>query len=89
MGFLDGMKDPARDARSRMEREASAVSRRWKADEAEPQGSSSPRRPGRYRLYDRIKGRVSVSTMNVIIGATVLLLILALVVGIATGTPQR
>ena len=51
-------------------------------------GNPLPRRPQRYKLYDRIKDRVSVPTMNVIIGATVLLLVLALIVGIATGNPQ-
>lgn len=50
--------------------------------------NSEPRRPQRYRLYDKIKDRVSVTTMNVIIGATVLLLVFALVYGIATGNPQ-
>ena len=45
-------------------------------------------RPRRYKLYDRIAGRVSVGTMNIIIAATVILLIAALVVGVVTGTPN-
>ena len=48
-----------------------------------------PKRPQRYKLYDRIAGRVSVGTMNVIIVATVILIVAALAIGIATGTPQQ
>ena len=47
-----------------------------------------PKRPQRYKLYDRIASRVSVSTMNVIIVATVVLLIAAIIVGVVTGNPQ-
>ena len=47
-----------------------------------------PDRPRRYKLYDRIANRVSVNTMNIIIGVTVALLIVALVVGVVTGNPQ-
>lgn len=61
--------------------------RRADAKSSEAAGRSIPPRPRRYKLYDRIRDRVSVATINVIIGATVLLLIIALVVGIATGTP--
>ena len=56
--------------------------------QSERQFSADPARPRRYKLYDRIAGRVSVTTMNVIIGATVVLLVLAVVIGIATGNPQ-
>lgn len=84
MGMLSNMNDPDRQARARMEAEEQAAKRRQ-----ESAGSDgSPRRPQRYKLYDRIKDRVSVTTMNVIIIATALLLILALVYGIATRTPQ-
>ena len=68
-----------REARARME----AAER-----QSERQFSADPTRPRRYKLYDRIASRVSVNTMNVIIGATVLLLVLAVVIGIATGNPQ-
>ena len=47
------------------------------------------KRPQRYKLYDRIAGRVSVNTMNVIIAVTVMLLVAALIVGIVMGNPQR
>ena len=51
--------------------------------------SADPKRPRRYKLYDRIASRVSVTAMNVIILITVALLIAFLVVGIVTGSPQR
>ena len=83
MGLLSDMNDPGREARARMEAEELASRRRQ-----ESAGSDSPRRPRRYKLYDRIKDRVSVTTMNVIITVTALLLIIALVYGIATGNPR-
>ena len=48
----------------------------------------SGRRPQRYRLYDRIAGRVSLTAINIVIAATVILLIAAIVVGVVTGTPN-
>jgi len=80
MGFLKNLSDPDRQARARME----AAER-----QSERQFSPDPTRPRRYKLYDRIASRVSVNTMNVIIGATVLLLVLAIIIGVATGNPQR
>ena len=56
--------------------------------QSERQFSADPARPRRYKLYDKIAARVSVTTMNIIIGATVVLLVLAVVIGIATGNPQ-
>ena len=83
------MNDPQGDARARME-QAEKASRRAQQQAREAGGAAdAPRRPRRYKLYDRIRDRVSVTTMNVIIGATALLLILALIIGIATGNPQR
>jgi uncharacterized membrane protein len=79
MGLMKGWNDPDRQARAQME----AAER-----QSERQFSAAPARPRRYKLYDRIANRVSVNTMNVIIGATVLLLVLALIIGVATGTPQ-
>ena len=79
MGFFNGMSDPDREARARMESAERQSQRQFSTDSG---------RPRRYKLYDRIAGRVSVSTMNVIIGATVLLLIAAIIVGIVTGNPQ-
>ena len=80
MGLLNRLNDPDRQARARME----AAER-----QSERQFSADPGRPRRYRLYDRIASRVSVNTMNVIIVATVILLVAAIIIGIATGTPQR
>ena len=74
--------DPARQARARMEQAEQAARR-----EAEPQtdGDGKPR-PRRYKLYDRIADRVSLSAVNGIIVAVSLLLVIALVYGIATGS---
>ena len=80
MGFLKGWNDPDRQARARME----AAER-----QSERQFSADPTRPRRYRIYDRIAKNIPLTAMNVIIGATALLLVIALVIGIATGTPQR
>ena len=85
MGRLNDSGDPGREARARMA-QAENASRRKFMPSAERSGA--PREPRRYRLYDRIKDRVSVNTMNVIIAATALLLVVALVYGIATGTPR-
>ena len=82
------MNDPQGDARARME-QAEKASRRVQQQAREAGGAAdASRRPRRYKLYDRIRDRVSLTTMNVIIGATALLLIIALIVGIATGNPQ-
>ena len=79
MGFLNNLNDPDRQARARMEAAEQQSERQFSAD---------PGRPRRYKLYDRIASRVSVSAMNVIIVATVILLVAAIVIGIVTGTPQ-
>ena len=79
MGHLNGLSDPDREARARME----AAERQSKR-----QFSAAPQRPRRYKLYDRIAGRVSVNTMNLIIAVTAALLLAAIIVGVATGSPQ-
>lgn len=53
--------------------------------QAEDKNKADPVRPKRYKLYDRIAAHATVSMMNVIIVATVILLVLAVVIGIATG----
>ena len=45
-------------------------------------------RPSRSQLYDRIGDKLSLTAINVIIAVTALLLVAALVYGIATGNPQ-
>ncbi len=82
MGLMKDWNDPGRDVRARMERAGQESQRR------SSEGRDSVR-PRRYKLYDRIRDRVSVTTINVIIGATALLLVIALIIGIATGTPQQ
>jgi len=80
-----------REARARMA-QAEKDSRRRFAPDAERtdgQDGSSPVRPRRYRLYDRIAGKVSLTAINVVIIATAALLVAALVYGIVTGSPGR
>ncbi len=86
---MNGLNRSDREARTRMERAEGEYRRKRESAEAGAGDGTSARLPRRYKLYDRIKGRVSVTTMNVIICATVLLLIIALVYGIATGTPLQ
>jgi len=50
--------------------------------------SAGPKRPGRYRIYDRIKDRVSLRTVDTVIIVTAALIIVLLVYGIATRSPQ-
>lgn len=47
--------------------------------------STELRRPGRYKLYDKIKDHVSLRTVDMIIIITSVLLVAALVIGIITG----
>ena len=83
------MNDPGRAERARMEQAERASRQSREAATPSGDGTAQPSRPKRYKLYDRISDRVSVNTMNVIIGATALLLILALIIGIATGNPNH
>ena len=89
MGLLNDLNDPARAARARMEEAERSSRKTLEARGTDAAGKPLPQRPRRYKLYDRIKDRVSVTTMNVIIGATVLLLIIAIVYGVATRTPPQ
>ena len=78
--------DIGRAARARMAEAEKASERQFGATDGG--GEPQPRRPQRYKLYDRIASRVSVGAMNVIIIAVSALIILALIVGIVTGNPQ-
>ena len=51
--------------------------------------SADPQRPGRYRLYDRIKDRVSLRTVDLVIIITSVLLIGFLIFGILTRNPAH
>ena len=77
--MLDRLNDPDRQARAQLE-EAERQSERLISED--------PSRPKRYKLYDRIVGRVSVNTMNIVVGVVAALLVAAIVVGIVTGNPQ-
>ena len=72
-----------RAAREAMEQAASRSRRTF--GEGDADGSPKPKRPQRYKLYDRIADRVPLSAVNGIIVAVSLLLVIALVYGIATG----
>ena len=82
MGRLN---DPGREARSRMAREEESR-RRAGQGKAPGEGAPSPRRPTRYKLYDRIADRVSLNAINAVIIATAVLLVVALVYGIVSGS---
>ena len=84
MGLFSG--DSSREAREAMEQAAGRSKRTF--GEGAADGGARPKRPQRYRLYDRIAGRVSLNAINIVIAVTSLLLIAALVYGIATGNPQ-
>lgn len=45
--------------------------------------------PRRYRLYDKIKENVSLRTVDTVIVAVSVLIIVLLIVGIVTGNPSR
>ena len=85
MGLFDSWNDPDKAARNRLEA-AQRVSKKRFAPDSERFDSEGKPIPGRYKLDDRIAGRVSVGTMNVIIVVVSALLVAAIVVGIVTGT---
>ena len=51
--------------------------------------SAEQRLPRRFRLYDKIKETVSLRTVDLVITVTALLIVVLLIYGIATGTPQQ
>lgn len=55
--------------------------------EGDARGEPLPKRPRRYKLYDRIVGRVSLGAMNAIVAVTALLLVAVLIYGIVTANP--
>lgn len=58
-------------------------------EKAERDSSSSAQLPRRYRLYDKIKDHVSLRTVDLVIAVTSLLIVVLLVYGIVTGSPQQ
>ena len=68
-----------RQARAQME-EARSRSEKQSGDQ---------RLPRRYRLYDKIKEHVSLRTVDGVIIAVSILIVVLLIYGIATGTPPQ
>ena len=71
--------DPGRDAYLQMRERATQNERAF-------QGQTAPkeRKPWRDRLYGGLKGKVTVKTMDVIIGATIALIVLVVIIGIVS-----
>ena len=71
--------DPGRDAYLQMRERATQNERAF-------QGQNAPkeRKPWRDRAYGRLKGKVTVQAMNIIIGATIALIVLVVIIGIVS-----
>ena len=71
--------DPGRDAYLQMRERATQNERAF-------QGQNAPKehKPWRDRLYGGLKGKVTVKTMDVIIGATIALIVLVVIIGIVS-----
>ena len=71
--------DPGRDAYLQMRERATQNERAF-------QGQNAPkeRKPWRDRLYGGLKGKVTVKTRDVIIGATIALIVLVVIIGIVS-----
>ena len=57
--------------------------------QAERQQDRAAGRPARYKLYDRLKDRVSLRTVDTVIAVTAVLIVIALVYGIMTANPPQ
>ena len=66
----------ARNARAEME---------LAKNKSEKTFATGPKQPGRYKLYDKIKGHVSLRTVDLVIAVTAALIIILLIYGILTG----
>ncbi len=71
--------DPGRDAYLKMQE---AASRNERASQGP--GKPAERKPWRERVYGGLKGKVTVRTMDVIIGVTIALIALVVIIGIVT-----
>ena len=47
--------------------------------------ATGPKQPAWYKLYDKIKDKVSLKTVDIVIAATACLIIALLIIGILTG----
>lgn len=71
------MNQDGRQARARMETAKAEVEKK------------AQQLPRRFGIYDKIKNNVSLRTIDTIIIATSVLIVVLLVVGIVTGNPQQ
>ena len=71
--------DPGRDAYLKMQE---AASRNERASQGP--GKPAEHKPWRERVYGGLKGKVTVRTMDVIIGVTIALIALVVIIGIVT-----
>ncbi len=71
--------DPGRDAYLQMQERATQNEKAFHG-----QGGGKERKPWRDRLYGGLKGKVTVKTMDVIIGATIALIVLVVIIGIVS-----
>ena len=71
--------DPGRVAYLKMQE---AASRNERASQGP--GKPAERKPWRERVYGGLKGKVTVRTMDVIIGVTIALIALVVIIGIVT-----
>lgn len=74
------MNQEGRQARAQME---------TAKNESEKKFGKNAGLPRRFGIYDKIKENVSLRTIDTIIIATSVLIVVLLVVGIVTGTPQQ
>lgn len=67
-----------------------ALAEKEQADERSAKASPEEQKlPRRYRLYDKIKDNVSLRTIDGVIIGTSVLIVIALIYGILTGTPPQ
>ena len=70
--------DPGRDAYLQMRERATQNERAFQGK------GPSERKPWRDRTYGRLKGKVTVKTMDIIIGVTVVLIVAVVIIGVVT-----
>ncbi len=75
------MKDEQQIRSARAEMEAAKA-------QSEKTFSTEPAAPRRYKLYDKIKDRVSLKTVDIVIAVTAVLIVGLLIYGILTGNRQ-
>ena len=71
--------DPGRDAFLKMEEAASEQKRAFQG-----KSGAEERKPWRDRLSGGLKGKMTVRTMDIIIGATIALIVLVIIIGVVS-----